>query len=258
MILNRLGNKDRIANDIIKQFPQHRVYIEPFFGAGGIFFNKRKSTFNMVNDLDSDVFNLYNVVINQKEELKKAFYLMPIHSDLLQYWKQNLETDPIKKAIRFLLISNFTTNGTGSKIRQTLRNNLKIDFNNMLDKTYVIINDVKFFNVDFRKFINGIEYNQFRPNEKKETFIYCDPPYLKTSDNYSHSFKETDSTDLFDCLQATGCNFAISEFDNDFILNQAKERSLNVIIIGERQSLKNRRIEILVTNYENTQKSLFD
>lgn len=76
------------------------------------------------------------------------------------------------------------------------------------------------------------------------------PPYLEAGNNYSNSFTEQDSIDLFDCLQATGCKFAMSEFDNEFILNQAKERGLNVIIIGERRNMKNRRTEILVTNYK--------
>ena len=58
------------------------------------------------------------------------------------------------------------------------------------------------------------------------------------------------SVDLFDTLQNSKCMFAMSEFDNEFILNQAKERSLNVIYIGERTNLKNKRTEILVTNYQ--------
>ena len=33
-------------------------------------------------------------------------------------------------------------------------------------------------------------------------------------------------------------------------LTKPKERGLNVIIIGERKNLKNRRTEILITNYE--------
>jgi DNA adenine methylase len=257
MILRRLGNKQAIAQDIIKYFPEHKIYIEPFFGAGGIFFNKPKVKYNIVNDLDSDVFNLFQVVMDKKEELEKAFYLMPIHSDLLEYWKLNIETEPIKKALRFILISNYTTNGTGSKIRQTLRERIKVEFYELLNKTQDFITNVKFYNNDFRKFLNGIEYNQFRPNEKIDSFIYCDPPYLGTADNYSNSFTEQDSIDLFDCLQATGCKFAMSEFDNEFILNQAKDRCLNVIIIGERKNLKNRRTEILITNYEK-QKGLFD
>ena len=89
MILRRLGNKKKIAKEIQNHFPPHKIYIEPFFGAGGMFFNKPKAKYNIVNDLDSDVFNLFQVVMNQKEELEKAFYMMPIHSDLLKYWKKN-------------------------------------------------------------------------------------------------------------------------------------------------------------------------
>ena len=42
----------------------------------------------------------------------------------------------------------------------------------------------------------------------------------------------------------------MSEFDNPMILDLAKQMNLNVIIIGERQNMKNRKTEILVTNYQ--------
>ena len=84
MILRRLGNKGKIAEKIQRYFPPHKIYLEPFFGAGGMFFNKPKAKYNIVNDLDSDVFNLFQVVMNQKEELEKAFLLMPIHSDFIK------------------------------------------------------------------------------------------------------------------------------------------------------------------------------
>ena len=116
MILRRLGNKKKLAEHIQTYFPPHKIYIEPFFGAGGMFFYKPKAKYNIVNDLDSDVFNLFQVVINQKEEFEKAFYDMPIHSDLLEYWKENEETEPIRKALRFLLRSNFTYSGTGTAL----------------------------------------------------------------------------------------------------------------------------------------------
>ena len=35
MILRRLGNKKKLAHKIIEYFPDHKIYIEPFFGAGG-------------------------------------------------------------------------------------------------------------------------------------------------------------------------------------------------------------------------------
>lgn len=255
MILRRLGNKAKIAQEIQKYFPPHNTYVEPFFGAGGMFFNKPKANFNMLNDLDSDVFNLFQVVMNNKEELEKAFYMMPIHSDLLNYWKKHEETEPIKKALRFLLISNFTLLGTGSQLSY-LTSDAENTILNNVDKTQKKLFGCRFNNCDFKKFLSSLSFRG-RESDALNTFIYCDPPYLGTTDNYSHSFKEQDSLDLFDCLEATKCKFAMSEFDHPFILEQAKQRNLNVIIIGERQNLKNRRTEILVTNYKTNQLDLF-
>ena len=263
MILRRLGNKKKIAKEIQKYFPEHKIYIEPFFGAGGMFFNKPKAKYNIVNDLDSDVFNLFQVVMNQKEELEKAFYMMPIHSDLLDYWKKNKETDPIKKAIRFLFLSNFTLYGKQDTLAFSARTEHKKQFYNNINKTFDLISNLKFLNRDFRKFFKSIAFVDIdfgKPSgERDYSFIYCDSPYLNTVDTYSDSdtWTETDSNDLFNTLEETKCKFAMSEFDHPFILDQAEKRGLNIIYIGERQNLKNRRIEVLITNYKNNQQSLF-
>jgi DNA adenine methylase len=255
MILRRLGNKQKIAKELQKYFPVHKTYIEPFFGAGGMFFNKQKSKYNILNDLDSDVFNLFNVVMNQKEELEKAFYIMPIHSDLLEYWKINKETEPIKKALRFLFLSNYTLMGTGTSMRGSSTEESKQNIENNIDKVHKHLEYSKLFNYDFVDLFKTISFR--RQSEIDGAFIYADPPYLNTNDNYSNSFDEDKSILLFDTLEKTGCKFAMSEFDNPFILEQADKRNLNVIIIGERNNLKNRRTEILVTNYSNSQQSLF-
>jgi DNA adenine methylase len=254
MILRRLGNKKVIAKKIQRYFPAHDIYIEPFFGAGGMFFNKPKSNYNIVNDLDSDVFNLFQVVMNRKEEFVEAFIQMPQHQDLMNFWSKNKETDDIKKALRFICLSNFgymgkpetLKLGTGSSQKQVLEK---------IDKTFEMLFEVKFSNKDFRNFLKSISLRN--KNEIDKCFIYCDPPYLKTTDNYSNSFTKQDSVDLFDALEKMGCKFAISEFENDFIIAQARERKLNITQIGERQSLKNRSMEILITNYQ-VQKGLFD
>jgi len=252
MILRRLGNKSAIAEKIIPYFPDHKIYIEPFFGAGGMFFNKPKAKYNIVNDLDSDVFNLFMCLMNQKEDLEKAFYLMPIHSGLLDYWKINEELDPIKKAIRFLFLSNLTWMGKMGTL--DLGTKSKRQTSEYFDATFKYMDEVKFCCFTFDKFINSIQFIQ---SESENCFIYSDPPYIGTDDNYSNSFTENNSIELFNTLQKTGCKWAMSEFDNTFILQQAKERNLNVYIIGERQNLKNRRTEILITNYRK-EATLFD
>lgn len=253
MILRRLGNKAKIARQIQSYFPSHDLYIEPFFGAGGMFFNKPKAKYNIVNDLDSDVFNLFQIVMNRKEEFIAAFIRMPAHQDLMNFWNKNKETDEIKRALRFVLLSNFGYMGKPETLRLgCLSPSLQVLKN--LDKTFEVLFGVQFSNKDFRVFLNSIT---FRENDIKKAFVYCDPPYLSTTNNYSNSFTTQDSIDLLDALQEMSCKFAMSEFDNDFIVNEAHKRGLNIILIGERNNMKNRRVEILITNYQ-VQKNLFD
>jgi len=249
MLLRRLGNKSKIAKEIQKYFPPHKMYIEPFFGAGGMFFNKPKAKYNILNDIDSEVFNLFQVILNNKNELIDLFLKMPVHEDLWNYWKEYKETDPIKRAIRFLFLSNYGFFGIPRTMRFPNKNTSEIILKK-IDETAKFMFGVNFMNCDFREMFKKIH---FKKNEKEYAFIYADPPYLDTENNYKNSFTEKDSIDLFDTLQNTGIKWAMSECDHPFIINQAKERNLNVIIIGEKKNIRNRRVEILITNYKTNQ-----
>ena len=39
-IICRIGSKRDISDIIIKMIPEHKIYVEPFFGDGTIFFKK--------------------------------------------------------------------------------------------------------------------------------------------------------------------------------------------------------------------------
>lgn len=245
MILTRPGNKRRIAEKIHSHFPDHDLYIELFFGAGGMFFNKPPVKHNIVNDFDSEVYNLFQVIMHRKEELAQFWTLMPIHEDLWKYWKDNQESDPIRKAARFLFFSNFSFMG-----RMTT---LKFDRSNTywlvlmrLQEVQKQLQGVQLMNCDFRDVLKRIS---LRDGGHKKALIYADPPYLETKGGNYEGFSKKDSVDLFDCLMGSNCLFALSEFDHPFILQQAKEHHLKLIEIGERQNMKNRRMEILITNY---------
>lgn len=74
------GSKWSIADWIIGHFPEgyeKMVYLEPFVGSGAVFFNKKPSAVETVNDLDSDIVNLFRVLWEQPEELKRALELTP-------------------------------------------------------------------------------------------------------------------------------------------------------------------------------------
>ena len=112
-----------------------------------------------------------------------------------------------------------------------------------------------FTNKDVRKAITSIAFQN--ESDRQKCFMFLDPPYLGCENNYSHSFTESDSADLFKTAVDSRIPFAMSEFDQQFILEQARHYKLNIHALGERQNMKNRRTEILITNYQLNQPTLF-
>jgi DNA adenine methylase len=253
MILNRRGNKEKIAMDVINHFPDHTIYIELFFGAGGIFFNKPKAKHNFVNDVDNDVYNLFRQLIDRKDELVQSVQDLLITEYQFKEWSAGKrESNDVLNAVRFLVLSNYGLYGRAGTLRIGAVNPKSVILENIA-LTHDYLKDVYFFNSDFEDAFRKIDYK----SNIEKVFCYCDPPYLGTADNYSQSFTEADSLRLFDCLMASGVRWAMSEFDHPFILEQAKQRGLNVVPLGDRKNIMNTRMEVLITNYTKPQLTLF-
>jgi DNA adenine methylase len=255
MFLNRIGNKKRIAEQIYCHFPPHSVYLEPFFGCGGMLFQKPIAEDNIVNDNNGEVINCFMVAMKSPKELQEALEIMPYHKDLLDYFKTTTNIqDPVMRALKMLFLSNFTFMGHGETLKFT-KNNQKIVLLKNLKNFFKsdFIKNTKFQSCDFRKFFKNLNYRNH--NDKNKAFCYSDPPYLYTGNNYSEDFKqikwtEQDFLDLIQIHIESGLRFAISEFDTPFIVEIAKQNKLNIIDIGERHNLNNKRVKILITNYD--------
>lgn len=248
MILVRLGNKRRLIKKISTCFPKHRMRIELFFGAGGSFFYLPKPKYSILNDLDDDVSNLYLVIQNQLEALRYEIEIIPISESLIKYWKKNQEIDPIKKAIRFLFLSNFTYLGKGDTLRIGLDNSKETILKN-LNITFEYLRNSKITNRDFREVLPRISFSKGL-NDKENCFIFLDPIYLDTESNYrTPKWHEKDMIDCLDIMINCGIKCAMSEFNHPVVVAEALKRGLNIITIGERSNIKNRRTEILITNY---------
>lgn len=246
MVLYRLGNKSRLAPRILPFIPDHQLWLEPFFGAGGMFFNKPRALRNIVNDRDGEVFNLFTVITDRRGELEDAWASMPIHEDLWKHWKKQTPPDAVWRAVRFLFQSNFGFLGKPQTLVWNRRNAKRL-LQERIAVTQEALYDVEFMNVDFRAMLGRIPLGKA---ERRNAFVYCDPPYLGTDNNYreASAWSEKDTRELFAMLLASEMRFAVSEFDNPIVLDIAKENSLKVHVLGERQNLRNRRTEVLVVS----------
>lgn len=243
MVLTRLGNKRRIAHRILPHIPPHTHWLEPFFGAGGLFFAKERAKRNIVNDRDGEVFNLFCVVQDRHRELEEAWASMPLHEDLWRQWKREAPTDPVWRAVRFLFQSNFGFLGKPQTLKWNNKD-AKRSLHQRISATRELLFDVEFTNVDFRQFLRRIPLSKA---ERTQAFVYADPPYLDTANNYGEAgaWHLQDTADLFADLLASGLRFAISEFDHPEVLALATRHNLRRVHIGERHNLRNRRTELL-------------
>jgi len=254
-LLMRMGSKKMISDKILPLFPKHKVFVDMFFGAGGLFFKKPKATFNICNDLNNEIYNLFTLLKNEdtKDELKEFIKIMPFHQSLLEEYK-NIDVSKlsnIEKAARFLFLSNYTFMAGGTTMRYGLHNNQKTLLGR-IEPVFKYIQDVQFMCCDFRKVLKNIALQDV-VKARQKIFVYADPPYLDTSHktyNNDECWQQKDVEDLFDVLIDSGYKFAISEFDNDIVLDLARKKELHINEIGERRNLMNRRNEILITNYD--------
>ena len=68
-----LGGKFLLSKQIVPMIPAHDCYCEPFAGAAWVFFKKELSKVEVLNDINTDIINLYSVVQHHFEEFIRCF-----------------------------------------------------------------------------------------------------------------------------------------------------------------------------------------
>ena len=62
---------------LVPLIPSHQRYIEMFAGGLSMFFRKKKAKWNVVNDIDNNIVNLYMCVMHDYDELIKNLFWLP-------------------------------------------------------------------------------------------------------------------------------------------------------------------------------------
>lgn len=224
-IMKYPGSKWKIAEWIIKHFPLHKVYCEPYFGSGGVFFAKQPSYIETINDLNGDVVNLFKVCRERPEELATAIEMTPFARD--EYIGcYEITGDEIERARRFLVRHHQSFGATNSN-RNSWRNSQTANsprcaavwkqLPQIILDVCDRLKDAQIENVDALQLIE--RYND------KDTLLYLDPPYLqdiRKRNMYANEMTDKQHKELLELITKSKSKVIISAYDNKLYNNYLK------------------------------------
>lgn len=259
-VLKYPGAKNRLAEWIVSNMPDHQVYLEPFFGSGAVFFNKPEVRIETINDLNEDVYNYFKVIREHPEELCEVLSLTPYsREEYEESYKCNDKDTEIEKARKFAVkccmgygASNRYKNGfrssqtelgpNPSKVWQKFPERLRIASKRLLN--------TQIENLDYKDIIQ--RYNT------EDVFIYLDPPYLQTTRKrnlYKNEMNNKDHEELLNIILKHPAKIMISGYSNPLYDEALKQwRKITKDNQVENGLIKE---EVIWMNYE-TEPMLFD
>lgn len=223
------GGKWLLAPWIISEMPKHRVYVEPFGGAGSVLIRKPRCYAEVWNDLDGHVVNLFQVLRSDKaEKLVEMLQLTPFASEEF-FGAYEPTDDPIERARR-LVIRSFMGFGSNGHNRSTgFRSNSNrsgttpahdwINYPDSLIACIKRLQGVVVLNRDACEVMAG--------HDSPETLHYVDPPYIMDTrsdagKDYAHELTDTDHENLLDFLDGLQGMVMLSGYPHDIYDDRLK------------------------------------
>lgn len=267
-VLKYPGSKWSTADWIISNFPEgyeKMTYCEPFFGSGAVFFNKKRSVIETINDLDSRVVNLFRAIRESPEELARVLENTPWSREEYNLSYETSE-DSLEDARRFLVrmwmgIGSKTSDRTGWRNNiQDLNGNIHQWSIKLPDRIKEVASRLKHSNNCLVQIENQPAAKLIERHNKNDVFIYADPPYVLSTRSkriYKHEMTDQDHLELLQLLLQHPGPVMISGYDNEIY---------NTLLEGWRKKTRlaqceggQKRQEVLWMNYKpQGQISLFD
>ena len=207
-VLKYPGAKWGIADWVIGFFPKHHSYLEPFFGSGGVFFNKSPSNIETINDLDGEVVNLFECIRRDPERLCRSVHFTPYSREVFEetYLEKQIE-DPFLRAERFLIRCNMGYGYRTNENRVGWKNDVSGRERAYAAKAWCDLPDIiaqaaerlRSVQIENRPAVDLI--SRFN---SRDVLVYCDPPYVlatRRGKQYRCEMTDNDHLQLLDTLK---------------------------------------------------------
>lgn len=255
-IIKWTGGKRREIERFQHYIPEHKLYIEPFFGGGAVFWHLEPEK-SIINDFDNELINFYRNINNIKEDLK---LLSKIDDrDTLEQKYYEFRDIDIKKlsdkerAIRFAFVNQLAFSGM-RRFNKDGKFNVPFGYYkkfsiNITNKHIELLNNATIYNRDALEII--------KENDKEDTFIFLDPPYTRVFKTYSpdNNFDDKKQEELAEILyNLKNAQFLLIIDKSDLTLRLYNDLIKNEYSLSYGVNIKNRfnteASHLIISNYE--------
>ncbi len=177
------GGKYSLVEHINAKLPQANKLIEPFVGAGSVFLNTSFKHY-LLNDINPDLINLYNLLKAQPEAVihdARQFFSSACNQEARYYALReefNTTSDEYYRAILFIYLNRHGYNGL---CRYSLGGKFNVPFGRY-KKPYFPAAEMHYFAEKAQKAtFTCLSFEKVFSRARKGNVIYCDPPYAPIS-----------------------------------------------------------------------------
>lgn len=213
-----LGGKRNLAGRLVKLIAsiEHRSYIEPFVGMGGVFLRRAvRPSVEVINDLSGDVANLFRVARRHVEPLIEDFsYLLASRAE----FERQQRVDPttltdIERAARFLYLQRLAFGGRveGRTFGVRRDQSSRIQLSQLRAELRALHQRLEPVTIEQLPYADVI-----RRYDAPGALFYLDPPYDETA-GYGVAFGRDDYLAMAEQLAGIRGRFLISINDTAFV-----------------------------------------
>jgi len=261
------GGKQRLLNTILSMIPPHKIYVEPFFGGGAVFFAKEPSYLEVVNDINDNIITFFRVCQNESTwqelnaKIQSTLFSEALFLQAKTIWNGYWPASDVERAWATWVCCNYAFNATphgGWKwdMGTAGSHSGRVAAHKRNCFTKAIFERLQYAQISCRNAINVL-------NERSstDTFAYIDPPYIGCDQKHYHGYGDNEFEALLSELeQHYQGKFLLSTFANDLIIDYAnrngwlimrKDMHMSVANLRVKECGKNhrRKEELLVHNY---------
>ena len=259
-VLRYPGSKWNLADRLVRLIPEHHSYVEPYFGSGAVFFRKAPSAIETINDLDSDVVNLFRCIQKDSDRLARLVMTTPYAREAYerQFGRtpQSLYASDFQRAAGFLVKCwqghGFRTDGSKVGWKRDVQGRERAyalwDWYRLPERILGTAERLRRAQIEHRPALEVIRDFNY-PN----VFLYLDPPYLLGTRSggrtqYRHEMTDEDHAGLLETVSGSRAMVMLSGYESELYGNYLKGwRKVN--LRGSAQGGKPRD-EVVWMNYD--------